>query len=85
LDATDNCFRDSEFSWIDRLHRRFMKEFSKIAKLMMKLLEKNKTFEWTAECQANFEELRKFLTTALVFVLQDLTKKFGIYFDASHQ
>jgi hypothetical protein len=29
-------------------YRRFIKDFSKIAKPMMKLLEKNKAFEWTA-------------------------------------
>jgi hypothetical protein len=37
-------------------YHRFIKDFSKIAKPMTKLLEKNKTFEWTAECQASFEE-----------------------------
>jgi hypothetical protein len=52
---------------------------------MMKLLEKNKTFEWTAECQASFEELRKRLTSAPVLVLLDLTRKFDIYCDASHR
>jgi hypothetical protein len=50
---------------------------------MMKLLENNKAFEWTAECQASFEELRKHLTSALVLVLPDLTKKFDIYCDVS--
>jgi hypothetical protein len=30
-------------------YQRFIKDFSKIAKPMMKLLEKNKAFEWTAE------------------------------------
>jgi hypothetical protein len=43
-------------------YRRFKKDFSKIAEPMRKLLEKNKTFEWRAECQASFEELRKRLT-----------------------
>jgi hypothetical protein len=52
---------------------------------MTKLLEKNKAFEWTKECQVSFEELRKCLTSALVLVLPDLTKKFDIYCDASHQ
>jgi hypothetical protein len=40
-------------------YRRFIKDFSKIAKPMMKLLEKNKAYEWTKECQASFEELKK--------------------------
>jgi hypothetical protein len=40
-------------------YHRFIKDFSKIAKPMTKLLEKNKTFEWTKECQASFEELKK--------------------------
>jgi hypothetical protein len=66
-------------------YRRFIKDFSKIAKPMMKLLEKNKAFEWTAECQASFEELKKRLTSAPVLVLPDLTKKFGIYCDTSHR
>jgi hypothetical protein len=65
-------------------YRQFIKDFSKIAKPMMKLLEKNKAFEWTVECQASFEELRKRLTLAPVLVLPDLTKKFDIYCDASH-
>jgi hypothetical protein len=40
-------------------YRRFIKDFSKIAKPMMKLLEKNKASEWTKECQASSEELKK--------------------------
>jgi hypothetical protein len=64
---------------------RFIKDFSKIVKPMTKLLERNKAFEWTAECQASFEELRKCLTSAPVLVLPDLTKKFDIYYDASHR
>jgi hypothetical protein len=52
---------------------------------MMKLLEQNKVFEWTAEYQASFEELRKCLTSAPVLVLPDLTKKFNMYCDASRQ
>jgi hypothetical protein len=42
-------------------YRRFIKYFSKIAKPMTKLLEKNKAYEWTKECQASFEELRNVL------------------------
>jgi hypothetical protein len=52
---------------------------------MMKLLEKNKAFEWTEECQTTFEEIKKHLTSAPVLILLDLTKKFDIYCDASRQ
>jgi hypothetical protein len=51
---------------------------------MMKLLEKNKAFEWTAKCLASFEQLKKHLTSTPVLVLPDLTKKFDIYYDDSH-
>jgi hypothetical protein len=66
-------------------YHRFIKDFSKIAKPMTKLLEKNNAFEWTIECQASFEELRKRLTSAPVLVLPDQTKKFDIYCDTSRQ
>jgi hypothetical protein len=66
-------------------YRRFINDFSKIAKPMTKLLEKNKAFEWTKECQVSSEELRKHLTSAPILVLLDMTKKFDIYCDASCQ
>jgi hypothetical protein len=63
----------------------FIKDFSKIAKPMARLLQKNKDFDWTEECQASFEELKKRLTSAPVLILPDVTKKFDIYCDASRQ
>jgi hypothetical protein len=66
-------------------YRPFIKDFSKIAKPMTKLLEKNKAFEWTKECQASFDELKKQLTSSPILVLPELTKKFDIYCDASRQ
>jgi hypothetical protein len=64
-------------------YRQFIKDFSKIAKPMTRLLEKNKDFDWTEECQSSFEELKKRLTSAPVLILPDITKKFDIYFDTS--
>jgi hypothetical protein len=66
-------------------YRRFIKDLSKIAKPMTRLLEKNKDFDWTAECQVSFEELKKRLTSAPILILPDITKKFDIYCDASRQ
>jgi hypothetical protein len=75
LDATYNCFRDSKFSRINRILPSIHKGF----------LQNSQVNDEAAreECQASFEELRKRLTSTLVLVLLDLTKKFDIYFDAS--
>jgi hypothetical protein len=40
-------------------YRCFIKDFSKLAKLMTRLLEKNKDFNWTLEYQASFDELKE--------------------------
>jgi hypothetical protein len=64
-------------------YRWFIKDFSKIAKPMTRLLEKNKDFDWTEECQVSFEYLKKRLTSTPVLTLPDITKKFNIYCDAS--
>jgi ribonuclease HI len=66
-------------------YRRFIEGFSKLAKLMKVLLEKNVKFMWSGKCQASFEELKKRLTLAPVLVLPDLSKNFSIYCNASHQ
>jgi hypothetical protein len=53
-----DCFFRKTISFV-RLtgyYRRFIKDFSKIAKPMTRLLKKNKDFDWTEECQVSFEE-----------------------------
>jgi hypothetical protein len=66
-------------------YRRFLKGFSKISKPMTKLLEKDKKFEWTPACEANFQELKKRLTTAPMLLMPDMEKSFSIYCDTSGQ
>jgi hypothetical protein len=66
-------------------YHRFIQDFSKLAKPMTRLLEKGKVFKWTHDCQVNFDELKKRLTTAQVLVLPDLSKKFDIYCDSLRQ
>ena len=66
-------------------YRRFIEGFSKLAKPMTVLLEKNTKFVWSKKCQASFDELKKRLPTTPVLILPDLSKKFSIYCDASRQ
>ncbi|WVZ76463.1 LOW QUALITY PROTEIN: hypothetical protein U9M48_024439 [Paspalum notatum var. saurae] len=54
-----------------RYYRRFIENFSKIAKPMTSLLEKDAEFRWTDAQQAAFDELKKRLTTAPVLTLPD--------------
>ena len=44
-------------------YRRFIMDFSKIAKPLYKLLEKDAKFIWDQDCQRSFEELKAYLTT----------------------
>jgi hypothetical protein len=66
-------------------YRRFIRDFSEIAKLITRLLEKSRDFKWTPECQASFQELKKRLTSVPVLILLDVSKTFDIYCDASQQ
>jgi hypothetical protein len=52
---------------------------------MTKLLEKNKTFEWTPRREASFQELKKRITTTPILTMPDMEKLFSIYCDASGQ
>ena len=66
-------------------YRRFIENFSKIARPMTNLLKKEKKFSWTPECEAAFQELKKKLVSAPVLILPDIHKNFQVYCDASRQ
>ena len=57
-------------------YRRFIENFSKIAKPLTSLLQKSVNFIWTDERQMAFDELKKRLTTAPVLTLPDQSKRF---------
>jgi hypothetical protein len=66
-------------------YRRFIKDFSAIAKPMTRLLKKDMKFERTPECQSSFQRLKHKLTTTPVLILPNIQKDFEIYCDASRQ
>jgi hypothetical protein len=54
-----NALEIQSFLGLAGYYRRFIMDFSKIAKPMSRLLQKNKDFDWTEQWQASFEELKK--------------------------
>ena len=64
-------------------YRRFISDFSRIAKPMTELLKKDVKFKWDAKCDEAFHTLRARLTTAPVLAQPDNSKSYNIYCDAS--
>ncbi|XP_021732982.1 uncharacterized protein LOC110699774 [Chenopodium quinoa] len=64
-------------------YRRFVKDFSKIAKPMTSLMKKDKKFEWDEKCEEAFQLLKKRLITAPVLTLPDDSGIYDVYSDAS--
>jgi hypothetical protein len=62
--------------------RRFIPDFSRIAKPMIELLNKGVKFSWNEKCEEAFHTLTVHLTTAPVLAQPDNSKPFDIYCDA---
>nr|GEW81269.1 reverse transcriptase domain-containing protein [Tanacetum cinerariifolium] len=64
-------------------YRRFIQDFSKIARPMTHLLEKETPFVFSKDCIDAFETLKKNLTEAPIFVVPDWNLPFELMCDAS--
>nr|GEW30864.1 putative reverse transcriptase domain-containing protein [Tanacetum cinerariifolium] len=64
-------------------YRRFIKDFSKIAKPLTVLTQKSKTFDWGEEHENAFQTLKDKLCNAHVLALPDGSEDFVVYYDAS--
>ncbi|KAL4386806.1 hypothetical protein GQ457_09G017360 [Hibiscus cannabinus] len=64
-------------------YRRFIKDFSKISKLLCNLLQQNQPFLFDEDCQSAFKELKKKLISAPIVVALDWTSPFELMCDAS--
>ncbi|CAN6547410.1 unnamed protein product [Malus baccata var. baccata] len=69
--------------FIDQMLERFIKDFSKIAQPLCRLLQKEVAFEFTKECKASFNQLKELLTTAPIIVPPDWSLPFELMCDAS--
>ncbi|GJT41117.1 putative reverse transcriptase domain-containing protein [Tanacetum coccineum] len=66
-------------------YRRFITNFSKIAKPLTLLTQKNKKFEWGDEQENAFQTLKNMLCDAHILALPEGTDDFVVYCDASNQ
>ncbi|GJS48625.1 putative nucleotidyltransferase, ribonuclease H [Tanacetum coccineum] len=64
-------------------YRRFIEEFSKLAKPLSVLTQKSKTFDWGEEQENMFQTLKDKLCNAPVLALPDGPEDFVVYCDAS--
>ncbi|KAJ4729345.1 Retrotransposon protein, putative, Ty3-gypsy subclass, partial [Melia azedarach] len=64
-------------------YRRFIKSYSARAAPLTDLLKKNRSWDWTEECQHAFEDLKKAIMEETVLALPDHTKPFKVHTDAS--
>jgi hypothetical protein len=64
-------------------YRRFIKDFSKIAKPLSNLLNKDKSFNFDHDCLTAFNNLKETLTTAPIIIAPDWSLEFELMCDAS--
>ena len=71
------------FTALAGYYRRFIKDFSKIAKPLYDLTKKNTKFVWGEKQEEAFETLKQKLCEALILQFPDFNKKFTLTTDAS--
>ncbi|GJS91026.1 retrovirus-related pol polyprotein from transposon 17.6 [Tanacetum coccineum] len=65
--------------------RRFIANFSKIAKPLTSLTQKNQKYEWGKKEEETFQNLKNYLCDAPILSLPDEIEDFVVYYDASNQ
>ena len=64
-------------------YRRFIRDFSKVARPLCRLLEKDTKFKFDESCQRSFEDIKLRLVEAPIMVKPDWNKEFEIMCDVS--
>ncbi|GJU02133.1 putative reverse transcriptase domain-containing protein [Tanacetum coccineum] len=72
-----------QFLGLTGYYRRFIEGFSKIAKPMTELTQKNQKFNWGEEQETAFQLLKQKLCAAPILALPEGSDDFVVYFDAS--
>jgi predicted aspartyl protease len=72
-----------EFLGLTGFYRRFIKDYSHLAKPLHSITHKDVPFQWSKECQNSFELLKEKLISSPVLVYPDFSKPFTLECDAS--
>ncbi|GJW28967.1 putative reverse transcriptase domain-containing protein [Tanacetum coccineum] len=80
-----NATEIRQFLGLAGYYRRFIEGFSKIAKSMTKLTQKNVKFDWGEKEEAAFQLLKQKLCSAPILALPKGSENFIVYCDASHK
>ncbi|GKF61861.1 putative reverse transcriptase domain-containing protein, partial [Tanacetum coccineum] len=78
-------YRLCQFLGLVGYYRRFIKDFSKIAKSLTELTQKNKKYIWGENQESAFQLLKPKLYETPILALPEGNNDFVIYYDASHQ
>ena len=73
-----SLYLNKKFLRLANYYRQFVKDFAKLAKLLHKLVRKNKKWNWGEEQKVVFKELKRMFMTRLVLVAPDLNKEMGV-------
>ncbi|GJY86644.1 putative reverse transcriptase domain-containing protein [Tanacetum coccineum] len=74
-----------QFLGLAGYYQRFIKDFSKIAKSLTELTQKNKKYIWGKDQETAFQLLKQKLCEAPILALPEGNDDFVVYCDASHQ
>ena len=64
-------------------YRKFIEGFSKLVLPLTQLTRKGQDFVWTLQCEANFQELKRSLTTTPILIFPNPGEPFVVYCDVS--
>ena len=73
-----------KFLGLANYYRRFIKNFTQVARLINVLTRRDMKWQWEQKQQKAFDKLKRIFTMRLVLAAPDLNKKFRMEADASN-
>jgi hypothetical protein len=80
--APKNVTEVRSFMGLAGYYRRFIVGFSRISHPITSLQRKEKKFQWTKDCEKNFQQLKQLLTDAPILRIVDPNEDFMVCTDA---